>query len=102
MDRLGGGGRSFTSFTDCVQVYGLTEIWRWKHPNVCKYSCHSDSFHTMSRIDMAFASDVMLPIVSKVSYLLGVSEHVPLSVDLLPPPGLRFHNLVTVFPVAGG
>lgn len=47
VDRLGDGGRSFTSFTDWVQVYGLTEIWQWKHPNVYQYSCHSDSFHTM-------------------------------------------------------
>lgn len=29
----------------------------------------SDSFHTMSRIGMVFASDVTFPIVLKVSYL---------------------------------
>lgn len=79
VDRFGGWGRSFTSFT--VQIGGLTEIWLWKHPNVCQYSYHSNSFHTMSRIVMAF--------VSKVSYLpRGVSDHAPLSVDLLLLLGL--------------
>lgn len=42
----------------------------------------------MSCIDMAFASDVLLPVVLSVSYLTrGVSEHAPLSVDLLPGLG---------------
>lgn len=69
-DRLGGGGRSSPSFVDWAQVYDLTEVWRWKHLDVCQYSCHSDSFHTMSWIDLPFATRDTLPIVSVVSYLL--------------------------------
>lgn len=60
---------SFASFTDWVQVYGLTEIWRWKNPDVYQYSYHSDSFRTISRIDLVFATEDTLPIVSAVSYL---------------------------------
>lgn len=51
-------------FTDQVKVYGLTERWQWKHSDVYPYSCRLDSFHTISRIDMAFSSDAALPIVS--------------------------------------
>lgn len=88
MDRLGGGGRSYHSFTDWAQVHGLTEIWRWKHPDECQFSCHSDSFHTMSRIDLAFGTRDTLLVVSSITYLpRGVSDHAPLAVDLLLLPG---------------
>lgn len=88
MDHLGGGGRSFPSFLDWMLVYNFTKLWCWKHPDERQFSCNSDFFHTMSRIDMAFAPADTLPIVSAVSYLpRGVSDHAPLSVDLAILPG---------------
>lgn len=90
LDHLGGGGRSYPSFTDWAQVYCLTVDQRSGSGSIRMYvNIH---LHTISRIDMAFTTDDTLPIVSTVSYLpRGVSDHAPFSVDLLPnsSPGLN-------------
>lgn len=66
MDCLGGRGRSH-SFIDWAQVNGLTEIWRRKYPDECQFSCHLDSFHAMSRIDLAIGTQDTLPGVSAIT-----------------------------------
>ena len=96
VDRLRGGGRPYPSFVDWAKLYSLTELWRWKHPEDRQFSCHSDSFHTMSRIDMAFTPADVLPLVHSVRYLpRGISDHAPLLIGLflLPKSGPKVWRL---------
>lgn len=96
VDRLRGGGRPYPTFIDWTQVFALTKLWRWKHLGDRQFSSHSDSFHTMSRIDLAFAPVDVLPLVHSISYLpRGISDHAPLLVGLLllPRSGFRVWRL---------
>lgn len=57
------------------------EIWRRLHPQAWQFSCFSASSHSLSRIDLAFASIDMLPQILSAEYLSrGISDHAPLAV----------------------
>ncbi|XP_012819057.2 uncharacterized protein LOC105947410 [Xenopus tropicalis] len=60
----------------------LTEVWRWKNPTARVFSCHSLTHKSLSRIDLAFTSADLLPMVDTIQYLpQALSDHSPLSLS---------------------
>lgn len=61
----------------------LTEVWRWKNPQMQRYS-HLSAVHRLgSRNDLAFCSSATLPYVASATYLPAwISDHSPLEVVL--------------------
>lgn len=79
-----------------AEVTKLSELWRWKHPAIRKYSYLPHVFHFSSRLDMAFANPDLLSWVLDATYLAGgISDHTPLQVTLSLPStvGTRFWRL---------
>lgn len=63
--------------------FDLVEAWRWQHVDGRKYSCQTDSYGTLSRIDLCLLYSDMCDMVSDVKYLpRAVFDHSPLLVDL--------------------
>lgn len=50
---------------------GLTELWRWKHPQVKSYSHLSATHRSSARIDLAFGKPSLLKYVHETEYLAG-------------------------------
>lgn len=80
---LPGEGKTSQSLLNWVQVYDLTDVWRWKHPGVRQFTCHSDSFCMMSLIDLAFATSFNLPLISNTTTpSCGKSDHASLTLEI--------------------
>lgn len=72
-----------TSMARVLEEVGLRDVWRLRFPTSRVYSCYSASHHSLSRIDLALGSELLLPMVKLVEYLpRSVSDHSPLRVRL--------------------
>lgn len=66
-----------------AEMHGLTDTWRWRHPQSCALTCHSASQKTFFRIDLAYVWGSFLPRIREIRILLsGVSNHGPLFTSL--------------------
>lgn len=74
---------SLTPFGRMLGEVGLLDIWRLKHPGIRQYSCHSSTYQTLSRIDLAIGNQLMCQLVSQVTFQTRtVSDHSPLLLQL--------------------
>lgn len=72
-----------TSLARVLVEIGFQDLWRTRFPTAKQYSCYSSSHQSLSRIDLAVGSALLLPLVSAVEYLpRSVSDHSPLRVQL--------------------
>lgn len=79
-------GHQFTPFGRMLGEVGLFDVWRLKHPGIRQYSCHSSTYHTLSRIDMAIGNHLLCQLVSQVTYQTRtVSDHSPLLLQISIP-----------------
>uniref|UniRef100_A0A803JPQ3 Reverse transcriptase domain-containing protein n=1 Tax=Xenopus tropicalis TaxID=8364 RepID=A0A803JPQ3_XENTR len=88
-DRLHPTSSGPTNLTQWANSLGLTDAWRWKHPDDKVYSCHSQPHKSFSRIDLALTSPDILPLIEHTSYLpQSLSDHSPLQLIFrwLPSP----------------
>lgn len=70
-----------------MNVYSLTDVCMWRHPESCQFSYHSDSSCIMSSINLAFATHQTHPYITTSSFLpKGISDHAPLLLELQPLP----------------
>lgn len=69
--------------------FALTDVWRHFHPSDMEFICHSATYCTFSRIDLAYASSWALQWVTADNILArGASGHAPLLVTMqLAEPG---------------
>lgn len=68
---------------DWAASVGLTGVWRWKHPQFKRYSHLSLEHASSSKIDLAFSSSDLLPLIMEASCLpVGLSDYSPLQVVL--------------------
>lgn len=76
LDRMAAASSALQTWAD---TYGLTDVWRWRHPQTRAYTCHSATHRSFSRIDLIFAGGSVLPRVQEVKILpRGISDHAPL------------------------
>lgn len=88
LDRLHLASRWCPSLAHWAGAFSLTDVWR--HPAARECMCHSASFKTLFRIDLAYVSQSMLRRVSAVNILpRGISDHTPLLVTLSLTPRER-------------
>lgn len=67
-------------------VAGLTELWRWGHPDATSYSQLSLTHKSLARIDLAFGNASIFKYHYDSEYLAGgLSDHNPLLVTLAFP-----------------
>lgn len=73
-----------------AELYGLTDVWRWRNPHLRAYTCHSASHRSFSRIDLAYVGGSALSRVKDVRILpRGISDHATLllTLELSSTPG---------------
>lgn len=88
MDRLTFVGHPCSGLAEWANTYGLTDVWRWRHPHTRAYTCYSASHRTFSRIDLVYVGGPVLPRVTDVRILpRGISDHAPLLMTLDPSVG---------------
>lgn len=64
-------------------MFNFTDVWRWRHPTLRAFTCHSASYKTFSRIDLVYSGGPVLSRVKDVTILpRGVSDHAPVSLTL--------------------
>lgn len=81
-DKLSPGPMTDSALSRGAELYGLHDTWRWKYPHSRQFTCHSATA-TLSRIDLIYVSNSLLPIVVAVSLLpRGISDHAPVLLDL--------------------
>lgn len=83
---------TLTPFGRMIAELGLMDIWRSKHLGVRQYSCHSSTYNSLSRIDMAIGNPLACQLTTCVKYLpRTMSDHSPLLLQIKIPnssPGL--------------
>uniref|UniRef100_A0A803JHH5 Reverse transcriptase domain-containing protein n=1 Tax=Xenopus tropicalis TaxID=8364 RepID=A0A803JHH5_XENTR len=83
LDRLGQTGTQSTTLAKWADALSLTELWRLKHPQERQYSCHSPTYGSLSRIDLALASTGFAQLTVSAEYLpRAFSDHSPLLITL--------------------
>lgn len=66
--------------------YGVTEIWRYLHPNKREYSFFSHSHQTYSRIDYFFVDNQLVPFTLSCDYQsIVISDHAPVVMSMSLP-----------------
>lgn len=96
LDRLSQGTGVDSPLSQWASLYGLTDVWWWKYPVDRVYTCHSTSYHAMSRIDLIYVSGGLLSLVHEVNVLpRGISDHAPVlrSFQTKTPPSVRLWRL---------
>lgn len=91
VDRMSSTGHPHLGLADWAELYGLTDVWRWRNPHRRAYTCHSASHRSFSRIDLAYVDHSALSRVKDIRILpRGVSDHAPLllTLELSHTPGL--------------
>lgn len=79
-----------------AEMYGLQDVWRWKHPNVKPYTSHSATYASSSRIDSILAGGSLLSRIQEVEILFrSISDHATLLLRLGTdsPPGTTLWRL---------
>lgn len=74
-------------------MYGLCDVWLWKHPGERQYTCQSSTYTRLARIDLVYMSNSLTSHTLDVSVLpSGISDHalvlLKLRTDLVPGPCL--------------
>lgn len=85
-----------TSATDTLSPFGrmlqetaFVDLWRSKYPQAHQYSCHSNTYQSLSRIDLIIGNSLARNLTIKVEYLTrGISDHSPMLLTLRIP-GMR-------------
>lgn len=88
IDRHPVGTGSETPFSRQLQELGFYDLWRLFNPLIMAYSCCSSIYKSLSRIDLAVGTELMLPLISDIQYLArGISDHSPilLSINKIKP-----------------
>lgn len=79
LDKLASGIVADSPLSKWASLYGLTDVWRWKHPTDRAFTCQSASYCTLSRIDLIYASGGILPKVTKTKIPpRDISHHAPM------------------------
>lgn len=79
MDKLTPDSATDSTLSRWARVFGLEDVWRWKHPTERMYTCHSSSYNSLSPIDLPYASIPILPKITGIEMLpRGISDHSPL------------------------
>lgn len=79
LNRLFSDPATDSALSRWTNLFGLTNVWRWKHPTDRVYTGHSVSYNMLSHIDLIYASDSMLPKMNEVLVLpRGISDHSPI------------------------
>lgn len=89
MDRLTADGPAYSGLAAWAETYGMTDVWRWRHPQSRAFTCHSASHKTFSRTNIIFAGRPVLPRVTDIKILSrGISDYTSLllSLDLSVSP----------------
>lgn len=79
LNRLSTSAHDSPELCQWADTFALTDVWRYMYLVTQEYTCHSSTYKTLSRIDLAFASGPALNCVQGVSVLpWGTSDHTPL------------------------
>lgn len=54
LDRLSADSATDSALSRWARLFGLEDVWRWKHPSDRMYTYHSLSHNTLSRIDLLY------------------------------------------------
>jgi len=66
--------------------YGVTEIWRYLHPNKREYLFFSHSHHTYPRIDYFLVDNQLIPFTRSCDYQsIVTSDHAPVVLSMMLP-----------------
>lgn len=85
MDRLAAAGPHYSGLGTWAETFGLTDVWRWRHPQSRAYTCHCASHKTFCPIDLFFAGRSVLSRVQDVKILpRGITDHTPILELRLP------------------
>lgn len=83
MDKLGNDVATESPLSRWADEYGFSDVWRWRYPRDRKYTCHSSTYASFSRIDLFYANGSLLPRIQGVEILpRGISDHAPLLMRL--------------------
>lgn len=83
MDRCAATGTTRQGLAAWADTYGLTDVWRWRHPMSRAFTCHSASHRAFSQIDLAYVGAPVLSGVRDIVILpRGISYHAPLLLTL--------------------
>jgi len=84
-----------------LEEYGISDIWRFLHPNDRQYSFFSHAHHSYSRIDYFFIDNKLITDVRSCEYhTIVISDHAPLVLKLNIPEVMtprrhwRFNSLL--------
>lgn len=86
--------RSASFIQNFLSNYGISDVWRYLHPQKREYSFFSHVHHTFSRIDYFLIDNQLLPSVSSCDYQsIVISDHAPITMSLALPglPQTRRH-----------
>lgn len=96
LDRMFADPATDSALSRWARLFGLEDVWRWKHPSDRMFTCHSLSQNMLSRIDLLYASVNMLPKIKEIEILpCGISDHSPLlcSIQATTPQSDRLWRL---------
>lgn len=96
MDRCVAAGAARQGLAAWADIYGLTDVWRWRHPLSRAFTCHSASHRAFLWIDLAYVGASVLSEVRDIAILpRGISDHAPLLLilELATDPSERLWRL---------
>lgn len=66
-----------------ADTFMLTDVWRHFHPHGREFTCHSTTYHTLTRIDLIYTSSGALRWTREARHLpRGISGHAPLCLNI--------------------
>ena len=90
LDRSSGRPGAVSKSALCIQSFlsefGVSDIWRFLHPQDRQYSFFSSVHHSYSRIDYIFIDNRLIPQVRSCTYhCIVISDHAPVAMALFLP-----------------
>lgn len=60
VDRMSRSSSSVFDLKAWAEAFNLTDVWRWRIPQVQAFTCHSATYKTFSRIDLVYSGGMVL------------------------------------------